>query len=179
MRNFRFFKISINIYHHDQRYRRATTSATLRSTAYASMLRNASKCSSINIYDHDQRHCRPTTETHCPSGTFERNARLVQYFQPIHNEIVASMNVYDHDQRHRRPTTETHCPSGTFERNARLDASESPWPGPVRPSAERLYATLRSKCQSVNARKHDQRLHSPKNVKASPPWVDWWTCNFS
>ncbi|KAH3859627.1 hypothetical protein DPMN_102445 [Dreissena polymorpha] len=93
------------------------------------MLGNASKCSSINIYDHDQRHRRPTTETHCPSGTFERNARLVQYFQPIHNEIVASMNIYDHDQRHRRPTTETHCPSGTFERNARLDASESPWPG--------------------------------------------------
>ncbi|KAH3840721.1 hypothetical protein DPMN_114177 [Dreissena polymorpha] len=72
------------------------------------MLRNASKCSSINIYDHDQRHRRPTTETHCPSGTFERNARLVQYFQPIHNEIVASMNIYDHDQRHRRPITETH-----------------------------------------------------------------------
>ena len=45
--------------------------------------------------------------------------------------------MYDHDQRHRRPTPEY----GTFERNARLDASESPWPGPVRPSAERLYAT--------------------------------------
>jgi len=67
----------------------------------------------------------------------ERNARLVQYCQHIHNEIVASMNIYDHDQRHRRPTPEY----GTFERNARLDASESPWPGPVRPSAERLYAT--------------------------------------
>ncbi|KAH3829376.1 hypothetical protein DPMN_131372 [Dreissena polymorpha] len=59
----------------------------------------------MNMYDQDQRHRRPTTEPHCPSGTLERNARLVQYFQPIHNEIVTSMNIYDHDQRHRRPTT--------------------------------------------------------------------------
>lgn len=74
--------------------------------------------------------------------------------------------MYDHDQRHRRPTPEY----GTFERNARLDASESPWPGPVRPSVSRKAVCY---CvQSVNARKHDQRLHSPKNVKASPPWVD-------